>query len=326
MTPDETRENRVQDWFRPAMASKGRLDECLDRVLHQQEAKLQFIAGLKHNLCHPETSRPDRLTSLRRQVFDFGKTLETRLGLLAFDRPAAWFRPSQEQELGPFPGRVHAEPVFLPFEPLQAKVVQMEIKAAWEQAQPSIRSFNDPATGCLWTILLELNAAWHGLTPLPEPYHDIRLEELPEALPDDLHSPSLGAFLSRVKEALMACRQDLDGCFQSLWKASDPFLAKQFADACLRQRQASQARTGASDGRYQRGATGTGMARQGDWAAALAFMEFTSLPDKEALRRRYRALARRWHPDCPQGSEEKFKTLNLHYQILLRHIERHSPA
>ncbi|MFW7378593.1 MAG: hypothetical protein ACOH5I_07300 [Oligoflexus sp.] len=311
-----------QDWFRPAMEATGPLHSCLDQVIRLEDAKLKLVQCLKKNLCSNGAS--DRVTALRRQIYDFSRTLDMRLGLLSFDRPAAWFRRCQSKDLGPFPGAIHEDPVFLPFDPIQAKVLKVELKTAWTERQAEVRCFGLVSEGCLWLSLLDFNCRWDRLCEFPEPYADLRLDELPEALPDELYSEALQAFLQRVKGAVMACRADLDQCFDRLWKASDPFLAKQFTDALQRQR--GHARSHDESARQQQSSDGY---RQ--WANvqdkrlsySLSFMSFSRIPDKEELKRRFRCLARQFHPDFEGGSEEQFKALNQHYRQILYFLEQH---
>lgn len=312
------------DWFLPAMEARGALDHCLDQVVRLQEAKLSLVQGLKKNICAGSRQVPDRITELRRQIYDFAKTLEMRLGILSFDRPAAWFRQSYAHELGPFPGKISQEAIFLPFDPMKAKLLKVELKTAWTQRSETVRSFErEDASGstCLWLILLEFNHRWDKICELPEPFEDLRLDELPEALPDELASKALEAFLQRVRGAIAACREDLDRCFDTLWQASDPFLAKQFMLACQKQQAGSYRRsTYRSHGDfYHHSWSPPGKARNSSaqLEEALKFMEFSTLPSREDLRKRYRNLARQYHPDFEGGSEEKFKSLNQYYRTLL---------
>lgn len=306
-----------QDWFRPAMENNGSLASCLDEVIKIQDAKLHFVACIKAGLCTQSAQASDRVTELRHHVYNFSRTLDLRLGVLAFDRPAAWFQQLDHKELGPFPGSIQLEPVFLPFEPMQAKVLKVELKTAWTQKHAAVRSFEaQTANSCLWLSLLDLNQRWEKLCELSSPYADLRLDELPEALPDELYSDALQAFLHRVKGAISACRQDLDQCFDRLWKASDLFLAKQFMDACQKQQRHSQ---GSS---YRKAAS---YANSG-LTESLAFMQLSALPSRDVLRRRFRDLAKRYHPDASSGCEEKFKSLNHHYRELLLYLGEHPEA
>lgn len=48
------------------------------------------------------------------------------------------------------------------------------------------------------------------------------------------------------------------------------------------------------------------------------FFQFSHTPTKEEVKKRYKQLARLYHPDMPEGSEEKMKDLNYYRDILMK--------
>ena len=60
----------------------------------------------------------------------------------------------------------------------------------------------------------------------------------------------------------------------------------------------------------------TATLRSGLDSESLSFMGFSDFPTAGDLRRRYRELAKKWHPDLHAGNEEDFKKLNRAYRHL----------
>ena len=51
------------------------------------------------------------------------------------------------------------------------------------------------------------------------------------------------------------------------------------------------------------------------------FFGFTQTPSKEEIKKRYKELARKYHPDINDGDDEKMKELNHYRDILMKTIE-----
>ena len=56
-------------------------------------------------------------------------------------------------------------------------------------------------------------------------------------------------------------------------------------------------------------------------AKAKEFFGFTSSPSKEEIKKRYKELARKYHPDINDGNDEKMKELNHYRDILMKTVE-----
>lgn len=56
-------------------------------------------------------------------------------------------------------------------------------------------------------------------------------------------------------------------------------------------------------------------------AKAKEFFGFTSTPSKEEIKKRYKELAKKYHPDINDGNDEKMKELNHYRDILMKTVE-----
>ena len=54
---------------------------------------------------------------------------------------------------------------------------------------------------------------------------------------------------------------------------------------------------------------------------AKEFFGFTSSPSKEEIKKRYKELAKKYHPDINNGDDEKMKELNHYRDILMKTVE-----
>ena len=54
---------------------------------------------------------------------------------------------------------------------------------------------------------------------------------------------------------------------------------------------------------------------------AKEFFGFTSSPTKEEIKKRYKELAKKYHPDINDGNDEKMKELNHYRDILMKTVE-----
>ena len=56
-------------------------------------------------------------------------------------------------------------------------------------------------------------------------------------------------------------------------------------------------------------------------AKAKEFFGFTQTPTKEEVKKRYKELAKKYHPDINNGDDEKMKELNHYRDILMKTVE-----
>ena len=54
---------------------------------------------------------------------------------------------------------------------------------------------------------------------------------------------------------------------------------------------------------------------------AKEFFGFTNSPTKEEIKKRYKELARKYHPDINDGDDEKMKELNHFRDVLIKTVE-----
>ncbi|WP_141734536.1 hypothetical protein [Oligoflexus tunisiensis] len=314
------------DWFEPAFQSATTIPLALDRVLCIEESKVHFTRCLRVALCNPVPHGLDRIAALAQDIKLLQQTFQHRLGILAIDRPQAWFRHSSTAERGPFAVAVFEEPVFARFDECRAVAVRHLLPELWRNRQVSCSDY-DPALS-LWGRLLHLNRRLEQINQLPSPFADVRLDELPEAIPDALQSPALNKFGSQIAQRIKTCQRELESCYEQLWARSESFLYAlhiQYLSNKARQQQQQHQ----DPGRQRRQG-----ARQEPppppppprsqlppvIGEALRFMEFKTLPSFDDLRQRYRVMAHALHPDRG-GSEDRFKQLTQHYKRLLQHLE-----
>jgi|GEM_PF-4462357 hypothetical protein len=305
-----------QDWFEPALYGNGSWTSGLDRVLCIEESKLQFVRCLKSILCNTIPHAPDRITILQQDVKMLEHTLQLRLGILAMDRPQAWFRHSPATERGPFSAAVFEDPIFSRFEESRAVAIRHVLPELWRSRQVSCSEYDPSAS--LWGRLLLLNKRWAQLNQLPPPFGDVFVDELPEALPDDLSSPALIQFGALLAQKIKACQRDLEVCYQQLWCRSESFLYALHIQHLSHKARKQQSHQQSSQSRHEsRPRSPFSQAVE----ESLRFMNFGSMPSFTDLKQRYRTMAHHLHPD-KGGNEERFKLLTYHYQQLLKFLQR----
>lgn len=171
------------------------------------------------------------------------------------------------------------------------------------------------------TRLLRLNETCEQICQLREPFQDLRLDELPEGLPDDLASPSLSAFLSRVRGTVDMARTELDRAFQTLFRASEPFLLAYYKP---RRDGGSQGSKSRESWQYQQRQSARTESYSFSILDSLRYLAFREKPSEQNLKKRYLQMAKECHPDFTGDDGERFKELTHHYQQVLRAIQRPS--
>jgi DnaJ domain len=319
---------QVKDWFLPAIESSGSVGHCLDAVISELRTRSAFVGAVKSCLVGRDGKGQDLLTHLAQKVKILGQTLDFRLGILAPDRPQAWFRPPAATSSGPFASALLPEPVFSGEEIWNVENLVSEIATAWESK--SISSLTQVGDGpSLWRTLLTLNSELEGICTLPEPYSGFRLDILPDGLTLPLESRPLRAFLLNVRQEIISVREKLDDCKKRLWAASEPFWeAQKKSQASQRFRSrvygsggAASAERAREEFRQRRTRTLRAVFLAPADMQAMQFMGFEELPSQTELRQRYLTMAKKLHPDRQDGRDENFKILSSAYERLLARVQ-----
>ncbi len=314
------------DWFLPAIFSDGDVQECLQTVIRVEQQKITFVSMLQHHLCSYRGRSSDSISELSQRVRKLENTLNFRIGMLAPERKGAWFREALRQRTGPFPESIYAEPVFASYNIEDTDRLRHAVQRAWHERRCPPLPFTK-AQPCLWSTVLELNQAYEQVCRLERPFQNCRLDQLPDGLPDDLATASLRAFLAKVSTKAQGVRQELDHCFEMLWRASCGFWDEQLRQERRKtQRQAHFQQT-AEDIRdkFRERRNHVRRAMTTMDAQALKFFGLEEFPNKADLRRLYLDLARRYHPDCG-GSEDQFKQLTRYHAHLQQRLDAASQA
>ena len=320
--------SRIDDWFLPAIEAEGGVSDCFAAVTASLDVKRNFIKSLRKKLCEFHGKSTDSISELEKKVKEVWDTLHFRIGMLSPDRPGAWFRVNMNQGPGLFNNGVLTEPIFGKYEANAAGLLEESLAKSFHDR--TILTMPMDRGGCIWLSLLKLNVSWDELDRLDRPFLGLRLSELPDALPLDLQTPSLIAFLDKVNEAHIRVRENLDSCYEKLMACSKEFWAfqnqnqKNGAGASSRKsrfHQQSKSKQ-AKDGDRARGARrASGRLPSVFDMRALEFMRFDDFPNRQELRQRYLTLANDYHPDKPGGNEERFKQLSQFYSHLSHRIE-----
>lgn len=213
------------------------------------------------------------------------------------------------------------DPVMRRYPRSEAIKVRRQLLQLWQNRQISPLPFEDQGH-CLWKILLDLNRNLEAAAVLPEKFDSLRLDDLPQALPEVLQSPSIEAFLSNVKQEYLTTRLQLDQCFKELFSNCERLWAwqiKQSRDDRSRdaqfksQKRASDMR---QEFRQRRQAAHSIRLLTPQERQALKVFGFSDMPAADLLKSRYKELARKMHPDRAGGDEQAFKLLTCAYDLL----------
>ena len=304
-----------EDWFLPAIYAAGGVESCFTAVLSSLSAKQHFVLCLKKNLCEFEGRSSDSISNLAKQVKEIEDTLSFRIGMLSPARPGAWFRENMNQGAGLFGNEVLSEPIFAKYDAKSLSQLEAALVKSFDSR--SILPLPMAEGPSIWRSLLRLNVAWEGIDTLSQPFVGIRLSDLPDSLPKNLWTPSLSAFLDKVNEAHIGVRDSLDNCYKKLLDKSKDFWS------CQREQTSRPTRSdfkGTPPKADSSKLNSRCRLTVSDFRA-LEFMRFNKLPSKKDLRQRYIKLAHSYHPDRPDGNEERFKKLAEHYAHLCHRIQ-----
>lgn len=316
-----------EDWFAPAILSNGSVAVCLREVEDLQILRARFISLLRERLVDQDNPDSDALTSFGQKLKVLEVAIRSRVGILPPDRPQAWFRAPVVQEGGPFSPKISPIAVIGNYPTEQVSRVRETIDFAWKQRTIENLPFSlDPKN--LWGELLTMNAKLKQLIELPEPFQSANFIDFSSALPRELASESLAAFLGNVSNEAKLLNSRLESAYQALralteklWTYQEKVVtnfrsggsahsgdnAKQMRDEFKRRRHDPSASI------YREGLTRKDL-------ESLQSMGFSDFPDPQALRSRYIELAKRYHPDRG-GDETVFKDLTQAYSYLNDRIE-----
>lgn len=306
------------DWFHKAMTTPGSVKYCLDQVIDELDLRKQFTEMLKTLIVRNHSKGADQITFMGRRVKIFEDTIKLRLSLLSKDRTQSWFRCSVSQTTGPFSTVLLIEPVFPQFELDQIPEFKIKLQYTWDQCKQLVGSHSE-FSNSLWGMLLEMNFELEELCKFTYPFEGLRLDQLPDQLPDYLKCPNLERFLFNVKKELLSVRRKLELCKDALWKICEPFweyhveieskkqsewqrtyvnndVADKMREEFKRRRQENR--------RFQQTSNIFNLERE-----YLHFMGFSTIPSKAELKKRYILLAKKLHPDCEGGDANKFQKL-----------------
>ena len=309
-----------QDWFMPALLNDATVSDSLEAVHADLAKRIQFVESLNTALCSARGG-VDSISSLSVSLSLFEHSLGTRLAMLYADKPAAWQREVTPQSLGPFAGSILREPVFCPHGAVDIAALRTGLKECWKQSSKSAPKGSEG--NCLWQKLLEGNFAWNSIATLKAPYSNLRLDELPEHLPEYLHSPILDGYLSNVRRELKSARKKLDQCYQLLMNRSEEVWAyqeKQRRVASSGFHKNHEAERMRSEFRKRRQSARARISLTAPVRDALTVMGFDEFPEKTELKRRYLTLAKEHHPDAASGCEDSFKRLSHAYNYLTERL------
>ena len=306
------------DWFVGAIHFEGSVQDSLKFVASQLSRKHHFISQLQSKLCSSDHDC-DRLTKMGRDIKELENTLRFRLGILQPERPASWFRTIQRKDFGPFRSSMLVSPVFGDYEQEEFRSVQQGIKKSWAKSRMDLLPF-DKTQDSLWKVLIEKRQQLTNLAIFESPFEDLNLDNLPEKLPADFESRSLRAFLINVRTEYLAIKDRLQLCYEQLWNSSERLweyqekLTKQEQERKSRE-SARQSGSSKNTHRSQRKFFNRELGSTYAEVMAMRYMGFEKKPADEDLKKRYREMAKKFHPDRG-GDEESFKKLTEAYRRL----------
>jgi hypothetical protein len=326
-----------RDWFIGAIEAHGSVRQCLQALCNELDFKKKFVLSLIDTLHKSEDSKVDDLTHLHQQVRQLRQTLSVRISLLSAERETPWFRRSLTHNVGPFTGAILQEPVFFFYDPKNTDRLKEQLGLSFNTAQngpldlwsQTGQKALEAGDHCLWTRLLSYNCRLkaHGSITLSsdlfsskshEPY-TLNIEDVSDLsqLPYILESRPLRAFLLNIQTELRSIKALLQECFDILYNASTSFWSAQKKHQSANPQNKNQ--SFASNEKTHFAAPVKLLPIEQD---SLRFMGFSTLPNQQDLRQKYRELAKKMHPDLHQGQDAAFKKLVESYQILQKKISK----
>ena len=296
------------DWFCGAYEQKS-VDSGLKLVESTTRQRLVFVESLRKSL-KGSSSGEDSISELIAKTEKFQKTLELRLPLLDYKRKDSWLREyTNNMSQAFFSTEISSHPVFLSFKLENSKALLRQIYLAWDNKKSHLASlFN--VGDCLLLDLLRLNETWHHIDSFSELFPSLKLSQYDGKVNSFVDSKALDAYLLNVRKHLLMARKDIDSSFEYFMDHAHPFLKHQIK--LSREFEESRSKFYKHNDDFSKGST--------PYEKAMKFMGFTRQPQKEELKKAYRLLAKKYHPDCPGGSAEMFKLLSESFQQIAAKI------
>jgi len=313
----------LRDWFAPVVGEGLSVIQSLDVLDADLSRRLAFVKCLRRSLWDQE-GQIDSLSSLKSRAERITHTLNARLGITDPARPAAWFRPASTGSFGIFTRDMIADPMLPAYDLRELDRIEESVRRAWAERSETVRGW--PVTPSVWGQLFALNHEFDTRMKFAEPFSGMRLDTLPEKLPEDLSTPILRGYLTNVRANIAEVRQILDGVFGRIFLASEKMwlhqrkLAKSETQPAGPQ-QWAEAKRIRDDLRARREAQRTTFRYSSTISAALDALRLDRMPaDEHELRRRYLELARELHPDRNEGRDDEFKKVAQAYDILCKAV------
>ena len=318
-----------KDWFGPAIIENGSVGQCLEAVEKLLAERMDLIAQIKCALVPSNPSTPsdtvvktDNLTNFGKSLVPLEQTIMARVGVLRPENVSSWYRAPAASAKGPFQSEQLQLSVFGRHHIKDFKSVKKSIQKCWENN--SIEPlFFDPE-GTIWGAILKAKIRFSKTITLNGGYSGYTLMNIPENIESKHLSPSLKAFFRNVRVEVLNLNRRLESLYDVLWATCEKFWgyheskikednasskgsssscksdASRMRDAFKQRRAAAQIRVSSKTKKELR---------------ALNIMGFEALPKLEELKKKYRELARAYHPDAG-GDEIKFKELTESYNYL----------
>ncbi len=307
------------DWFASVMTYKGSVNDALESAKESLIARIDFVSALQ--VAFGDCSAgSDNVTDLLEDVEAFEKTLDFRLSSLSSKNEGSWFRSGVTNKIGPFGTKIDESPVFTLYDKREASELRRQLNIAFENGDCSVKAMRDGVS--LWTKLLDLNSKYKRITTVNWRDQVYRLDCLPDGLDGVIVSSGVTGFLLNVRGVVLKTRKSLDQSFKRLYRSSNELWTRQASstqqfDQSAKKKYHNQARRVRDDMSERRKAMKSNLTVSIIEKEALRFMSLDVGVSEEEIKRRYREMAKKLHPDCDGGSPEKFRYLNKMYKRLL---------
>lgn len=244
-------------------------------------------------------------------------TIELRTTNMFAENEGAWFREGVGVSVGPFGGKVDHSPILSRYNRQDVRKVKTELRSAFDNYHSNVSSMT--LGNCLWGQLLKLNEKYKSMNCLDWEGGCFRIDQLPDGIDPSLMSGNLSKYLQDVRSSFLLARRTLDNCFQRLYKTSNQlwmYQEKLNVKEGFNKSYNSNAKKIREEMADRRkafvGARSVSLRER----EAYRYFGLEVTADSDEVKRKYRELAKKLHPDSASGSPEKFRYLTLMYQRL----------